>query len=127
MRLRNYVKKRRKRIGETLPRGWLKQSIQNVCENRGISEHYVSHINMNTIRNQNNKLIHRGGGSETLMNEVEPHLVELICAMARIRRCLTATESIALANDLISGTDLEKRMIEWKKKRMEYNPASPVL
>ena len=119
-------KERRKGIGQILPRGWLKQTIKNVCEKRGISE-YVSHINMSTIRNRKNTMILQGGGSETLMHEIEPHLVDLICAMARIRRCLTTTESIALANDLISGTELETKIIEWKKTRMEYDPASPVL
>ena len=119
-------KEKRKEIGQKLPRGWLKQIIENVCEKRGIRE-YAPQINVNTIRSRKSTVICQGGGSETLMYEVEPHLVELICAMARIRRCLTTTESIALANDLISGTDLEKKIIEWKKKRMEYIPSSPVL
>ena len=113
--LYNEEKQRMKSISEILPRGWLKQTIQNVCTKRGISE-YISQINVSTIRNRTNLRICQGGGSKTLMYDVEPHLVELICAMARIRRCLTTTESIALANDLISGTELEKKIIEWKKK-----------
>ena len=72
-------------------------------------------------------LVRQGGGSETLMHEVEPHLVELICVMAQIWRYLTTSESIALANDLIAGTQLEKVIIEWKKQRMEYDPTSPVI
>ena len=119
-------KEKRKGLGQKLPRGWLKQSIEDVCKKRGISE-YVSHINMHTIRSRKRTMIRQGGGTETLMYDIEPHLVELICAMARIRRCLTTTESIALANDLISGTDLERKIIEWKKKRFEYFPSSPVL
>lgn len=107
--LYNEEKEKKKNIGEILPKGWLKQTIQNVCRKRGISD-YISQINVSTIRNRTNMLVRQGGGSETLMNEVEPHLVELICAMARIRRCLTTSESIALANDLIAGTRLEKKL-----------------
>ena len=47
-----------------------------------------------------------------MIHDVEPHLVELIIAMARIRRYMTTSESIALANDLISGTKLEKSIIK---------------
>ena len=58
---------------------------------------------------------------------VEPHLVDLICAMASIHRCLSSSECIALANDLIAGTELELTIIQWKKRRMEYFQGSPVL
>ena len=61
------------------------------------------------------------------MSSVEPHLIELICPMAEIRRRLTTSEAISLANDLIVGTETEKKIIEWKKNRNEYNNNSPVL
>ena len=51
----------------------------------------------------------QGGGPESLMASVEPHLIELICPMAEIRRRLTTSEAISLANDLIVGTETEKR------------------
>ena len=57
----------------------------------------------------------QGGGPESLMAPVEPHLGELICAMAKIRRCLTSSEALSLANDLIKGTATEKNVIEFKK------------
>ena len=66
-------------------------------------------------------------GSETLMSCIEPHLVELISAMGQIRRSLTGSESLSLANDLIYGTQVEKDIIQWKKSRNEYNPNAPVL
>ena len=62
-----------------------------------------------------------------MMSSIDPHLVELICAMGQICRPLTASESLSVANDLISSTQLEKDIIQWKKKRNEYNPKSPVL
>ena len=119
-------KNRSNQMGKILPAGWLKKTISNICTNRGIPEE-ASSISLSTIRNRTNCMIRQGGGSETLMSEVEPHLVELICAMAHIRRCLTTTESLALANDLISETIIEEKIINWKKKRMEYDPSSPVL
>ena len=111
----NDEKQRLKNVGQILPRGWLKETIQNVCTMRGIPD-FVPKIKVSTIRNCTNMLIRQGGGSESLMRDVEPHLVDLIIAMARIRRCLTTSESMALANDLISGTKIEKSIIEWKKK-----------
>ena len=75
-------------------------------------------INAATIRSCKGANVLQGGGAETLMASIGPHLVELICAMAEIRRCLTASEAVALANDLISGTDTEIQIIEWKRARM---------
>ena len=125
MQIYNNEKQRLKNVGEILPRGWLKETINNVCMIRRIPD-FVPQIKVSKIRNRKNMLIHQGGGSKSLMHDVELYLVELIIAIARIRRCLTTSESIALANYLISGTKLEKSVIKWKKERMEYGPLSPV-
>ena len=50
------------------------------------------------------------------MAQVEPHFVELICAIAEMRRCLTTSKAIALGNDLIVGPEIEKRIIECEIK-----------
>ena len=55
-------------------------------------------------------------GPKTLMSTVEPKLVELIIQMSRIRRCLTGSQCLHLANDLIAGTDVEKEIIKFKEK-----------
>ena len=47
--------------------------------------------------------------------------------MAEIRRCLTASEAIALGNSMIKGTETERKIIQWKKARNEFNENSPVL
>jgi len=120
------MKEKYKEKGEKLPDGWLKKEITRVCNIRGIPN-YVPKISLNTIRSRTKAIVLQGGGSETLMAPVEPHLVELICSMASIRRCLSTSECISLANDLIAGTELESRIIEWKKNRMEYSDGSPVL
>ena len=52
------------------------------------------------------------------MSEVEPHLVTLILAMAQARRCLRANKCISLANDLIKGTEVQKKIIHRKKKKI---------
>ena len=63
-----------------------------------------------TIRDRKHgQLVLQGGGPESLMASVEPHLIELICSMAEMRRCLRTSEAISLANDLIVGTETEKR------------------
>ncbi len=72
-------------------------------------------------------MVLQGGGPECLMGPVEPHLVELICVMAEIRRCLTSSEAFSLVNDLIKGTSTEQNVIEFKKARKEYNKDLPIL
>ena len=62
------------------------------------------------------KLTIKGFGPKSPMAEVEPQLVQLIIKMSRIRRCLTPSQCLHLANDLISGTETEQKVIAYKKK-----------
>ena len=50
-------------------------------------------------------------GRQSLMAPVEPKLVELVLAMVKIRRCLTVSETLGLANDLIKDSALEKKYL----------------
>ncbi len=54
------------------------------------------------------------------MYQVEPHLVTLILVMAQARRCMGASEYLALTNNLIRGTQVEKEIIKIKKKGTEW-------
>ena len=106
-------RKEYKKKGENLPIGWLQATIESVCIKRGIPPNVK--IPLSTIRNRTKTIVMQESGSETLMSCIEPHLVELISAMGQIRRSLTGSESLSLANDLIYGTQVEKDIIEWKK------------
>ena len=57
-------------------------------------------------------MVLQGGGTTSLVTSVEPHLIDLVCAIAEIRRCLTTSEALTLCNDLICGTPTEKNIIE---------------
>jgi len=112
--------------GEKLPNGWLKMTIDNVVNTKGLPP--STSISLKTIRNRKQAIVLSDRGSATLMSGVEPQLVTLILAMAQARRCLRASECLSLANDLIKGTEVEKKIIERKKKRNElYDDNSPVL
>ena len=50
------------------------------------------------------------------MKLVEPKLVDLIIQMSRIRRCLTVSCCLLLADALIEGTDVEKAVAKYKKR-----------
>ena len=117
-------KKKYKNKGEKLPNNRLQNQIRTVCEKRGIPSSIS--ISKATIRSRKGKNILQGGGHETLM-VLEQHLIQLICAMAEIRRCLTVSEAIALGNSMINGTKTERKIIQWKKARNEFNENSPVL
>ena len=55
------------------------------------------------------------------MIEVEDTLIQLLLVMAKLKRSLTVSESIALANDLIDGTLTQKKIVLWKKERKIYH------
>ena len=118
-------KKECNKKGENIPNGWLQETINSIRIKRGLPPNIK--IPISTIRNRTKTIIMQESGSETLMSCIEPHLVELISAMGQIRRSLTGSESLSLANDLIYGTQVEKDIIQWKKNRNEYNPNAPVL
>ena len=58
-----------------------------------------------------------GLGPEPPMRLVEPKLVDLIIRMSRIRRCLTPSQCLHLANDLINNTEIEKKVIAYKENQ----------
>ena len=55
-------------------------------------------------------------GPVSSMADVELVLVDLILKMSTIRRCLTPSQCLHLANDLVSGTDTEQIVIKFKEK-----------
>ena len=115
-----------KKQGETLPNGWLKSTIERVSSKRGLPP--GTKIPLSTIRSRKQAVVLTEHGPTTPMHQVEPHLVTLILAMAQARRCMGASECLALANDLIRGTEVEKQIIESKKKRNEWKDNnSPIL
>ena len=85
-------------------------------------------ISASTIqKQQKGKMALQGGGPESLMALVEPHLIELILAMAEFRRYLSTSEALVLGNDLIYGIETKKNIVEWKQSRNEYREVAPVL
>ena len=59
------------------------------------------------------------------MTDVEPALIPLILKMSEIRRCLTPSQCLHLANDLVAGTKTEIHVIEFKQKlyKKDYDSA----
>ena len=119
-------KEKYNKIGKRIPKGWLKDTIETVCSNRGLPPSTT--VSVKAIRKRTKPVILTEQGCETLMHQVEPQLVTLILAMAQARRCLRASECVSLANDLIEGTELEKRIIERKRSKMDWcDDNTPVL
>ena len=55
----------------------------------------------------------------TPMRLVESRVVDLIIRMSWIRWCLALSQCLHLANDLVKGTEVEKKVIAYKEKRFE--------
>ncbi len=50
------------------------------------------------------------------MEDVEPYLVELIKKLAEMRTPVTTAQVLELANSLIKGKTVEKKLEKWKAK-----------
>ena len=114
----NEKNKQNKNCGKRVTKGWLKETIERVCESRG--EPPTTATSVKSIRKCTKPVVLTEQERETLMYQVEPQLVTLILAIAQDWRCLQASECIALANDLIKGTELEKKIIERKRITMNW-------
>ena len=99
----------------------LRRIIEEVKKKYGLEDD-VS-IKESTIRGREyrNSLIVKSMGPASPMVDVEPVLVDLIVKMSTIRRCLTPTQCLHLANDLVAGTETEKKVIEFKENIYKKN------
>ena len=96
-------------LGATVRVGYLKQLIHEKKLAYGVPP--STKIPNSTIysRMHRQKTEVYGLGPETPMRDCESQLVNLIIKMSRIRRCLTPSQCLYLANDLIAGTAIEKK------------------
>ena len=79
-------KNEQKTSGKRVVKGWLKETIERVCESRGLPPSTA--ISVKSIRKRMKPVILTEQGRETLMHEVAPQLVTLSLAMAQACRCL---------------------------------------
>ena len=56
-------------------------------------------------------------GTESPICSIESKLVQLILCMNKIKRSMTVSEGLMLANDLIRGTDTEQKLVQWKQQQ----------
>ena len=63
----------------------------------------------------------KADGRDSPVIAIEPKLVALILCMANIKRTLTLSQVLSLANDLIRNTETQKRLIQWKIDRKIYH------
>ena len=58
-----------------------------------------------------------GDGNASPLLAIEPKIVELVICMSKLKRSLNCSEGLRLINELIDGTLIQQKLIEWKKKR----------
>ena len=122
----DHKRKESKRFGRKLENGFLEKLVKKWKIKYRLDDSVK--INKATIRSRsyNQRLIVTSMGPRSPMADVEPVLVDLIIKMSRIRRCLTPTQCLHLANDLVKGTETEKEVIKFKEKQYHrrYTSAS---
>ena len=62
----------------------------------------------------------KGNGTFSPLSEIEPQLVQLVLCMSKIKRTLTMSEGLHLCNELIAGTEIQQKLIEFKISRQIY-------
>ena len=110
------MRNRAKRDGKYVKKGCLENIIKQQKAKFKLSDNIKVHKEAIRSRYYSGNLNKSAKGPYSPMRLVEPKLVELIIQMSRIRRCLTVSQCLLLANDLIEGTDVEKAVVEYKKK-----------
>ena len=102
---------------QRLQRGTLKSIIARAKKTYNVQDHI--RISESTIRSRCRRdcvqpLVQQGTSSPML--GIEPHLVELIIQLARMRCPINVTAALQLANSLIAGTPIAEQLAKWKLK-----------
>ena len=108
-----------KRDGKYVKKGCLDDIIKQQKRKFNLSDSVKIDQSAIRARHYRGRLKVKSFGPASPMADVEPKLVELIVRMSRIRRCLTATQCLLLANDLIEGTEYETKVVSFKRGRYE--------
>lgn len=62
----------------------------------------------------------QGLGVKLPLADIEPDLAQLILCMSKIKCSLTVSEGLHLCNQLIAGTDVQQRLIDFKTSQNIY-------
>ena len=110
--------KDRKAAGKKrLKRGHLEGIIQSVKKKNKLKDSFA--VSKSTIhqRLKNNLIVlNSHPGHTSPLAEIESDVVEVLIQMARLRQCVTPSQAVQLINSMISGTAVQRKLIEWKKK-----------
>jgi len=109
MKSKNKSKKAR------LRKGSLKEIIVLAKKKYSVPDSII--ISTQTVRQRLKRGKNNGhAGHKSPMEDVEPYLVELIKKLAEMRTPVTTAQGLELANSLIKGKTVEKKMEKWKAK-----------
>ncbi len=99
-----------------VPNGTLKKIISEEEEKAGLS---VNTISLDTVRSRVKRcnLTAFNKNQQSPIFQIEPIICEFCIRLGKMGRPLTKTTVIELANDLVSGTELECEIINFKKLR----------
>ena len=113
----NERRKVTKREGKYVKKGCLENIIKQQKAKYNLSDEVK--VDKEAIRSRyyRGNLRKSSKGPYSPMRLVEPKLADLIIQMSRIRRCLTVSQCLLLANDLIEGAEVEEAVVNYKKKK----------
>ena len=110
------TEKAKKSKKDRVSKGSLVQLIDDVRRKRNIKEQISPMAIRKRVYRNSLESHHMAGGQVSPLVKIEPVIVSIIVQMARMRQCLNPSKGLLLVNSLISGTKIQKELIEWKKK-----------
>ena len=99
-------------------KGLFKYLVKEQKMNGNLPPNY--YVSYNTIRLQICRNNPGGNGNKSPMRKIEKQIVEIILCMSKIKRSITPFEGLALINDMIKGTDIQRELIDWKLRHNIY-------
>ena len=110
---------------ERLPKGTLKKTIDDIIKRLELPPAATATITPESIKSRikigKTVITRTTGGLYSPLLPMEQAVVDIVIQMARIRVCLCPSDGICLVNSMLNQSDLQAKLIEWKKKYSHSN------
>ena len=100
-----------------LKRGRLDDIIKEVKERNSLPDDIVIDKPLIRQRMKQNIFVSVGhAGLSSPLTKIEPEIVETLIQLSKMRQSLTPSQSVKLINSMITGTDIQQKLISFKQK-----------
>jgi len=109
------LKKTANDVGERVPKGSYNKIIEETKKIE-LEEGSISRSALITWLKKNRKVIAAGRGNISPLIGIEAHFVDIILQLSAMCQPLSASSALSVINSLVENCNMQKEIIEWKKK-----------